>query len=520
MIFPRRPKREPKPAPPPPFAGRRSERIWFRRGLGFTIKATIEEPEAIRIMVKRHGGDEREREVTRADLRPLMALNTFREWPADEAWLIAREAQDLIYWSDAPTSRGTTGAPLAEGRATQGKIALRDGVAILVATTDEFQQIVPWGFMPRRGALEPKRMHGARFSSNELRVEAYALDLFGNEHAVRVLRRLLPWLDGRASWAELEARFSGAEHRLAKNILEWLDDAACLELAPAKTCFDREGPWVAWLGHACVLVRVGEATVLVDPLMMRRSVPPAPFLDNPFDWRLLPERIDACLITHADNDHLNPHTLVRLDRETPMIVPAPVVDRPYQVDIDEVLRFIDFSQVRHVSPWESVKVGDTVITGVPFMGEDWGLELAKATYVISGPKGRVYVGADSFNDSAVHARVAKDLGPIDFAFLGISGCEEPLVAPPGFGYGEFYALWLPRARRNQWIRHTQGPLEAAEAARVLGAKNVFGYAAGGGSFMDMSHSDRGTHSALCSVLADQGLAHLAKTLELGVPYNF
>jgi L-ascorbate metabolism protein UlaG (beta-lactamase superfamily) len=499
--------------PPPAFAGERNERFWFRRAIGFTIKATIDEPSHARLVVKRHGGD-REVSLDRADLRRLMALDVFSEWPADEAWLLRMEADDLVYYARTVSDRRTTGAPLLTGPQSDAKIGLRDGLGITLAIADE-EEVVPWVFMPRRGALDEKRLIGVRISSLEAGTEVYSLDLYGAPPAAAVLRWLLPMLDGTRSWPEIESRFDQADRLHARRILEWLDDCACLDASSAAK-IRVDAPFVCWLGHAAALVRVGAVTLLVDPLFMRRSDPPRAFVDAPWDWRALP-KIDACLVTHADNDHLNPPTLMRLSPELAMVVPSEAPRRPYQVDIGEVLRFLRFEDVRPLAPWESLSVGDTQVTAVPFEGEDWGLDLSKSTYLIEGPKGRVYLSADSYNSAEIYHRV-RQRGPVDFAFLGISGCEEPLVAPPGFGYGEFYALWLPRARRNEWTAHTQGPKAAAQAAVALGAKAVFGYAAGGGSFMEMSHSDRGTHDDLAAELSALGVTMAAKKLQLGVPY--
>jgi L-ascorbate metabolism protein UlaG (beta-lactamase superfamily) len=422
-----------------------------------------------------------------------MALDTFRQWPEPTPWLQTLEAKDLVYYSRTPSGRATTGAPLLAGR--EARLALRDGLGLTLAIADA-DEIVPWVFMPRRGALTKKTLRGVRLSSLEAGTETYAVDLYGGPAAVTVLRALLPLLDGRFTAAAIAQHFDSSDRALVGAVLTWLDDCACLtHVSPSK--LQVGAPSVTWLGHAAVLVRVGNVTLLVDPLFVRRSDPPKPFIEAGFDWRLLP-KVDAVLITHADNDHLNPGSLE---------------DKPYQVDLHEVLRFLSFDDVRPLSDWSTLQLGDTRVTAVPFQGEDWGLSLAKATYLIEGPGGRVYVSADSFNASSLFERV-RSYGPIDFAFLGISGCEETLVAPPGFGYGEFYALWLPRGRRNEWIAHTQGPSDAAIAARALNARHVFGYAAGGGSFMEMAHADRGTHAELAEILGER-----AVRLTLGDPYS-
>lgn len=499
-------KTTPTAAPEPPFVRESAQPFWFRRAVGFTIKARIGEPERCVIKRKRHGG-ERESTLDRALLRRWMAMDQFREWPAEPEVLRALEANDLVYYARSAGGRATSGAPLLTGPEANARIALRDGVGLTLAIGDG-DEIVPWVFMPRRGALADKRLHGVRLSSLERGAEAYSLDLYGTDAEVRALRELLPLLDGTRTWRELQTT------PVAGAILEWLDDSGLLDDAPpAPLEMPRDS--LAWLGHACVLVQLGATRLLVDPLCIRRHLPPKPYQETPFDWRRLP-RPDALLITHADNDHLNPSTLLRLPRELPVFIAAPVAPKPYQVDAAEVLRFLGFTRITELQPWQRVNVGDAAIVATPFEGEDWGLPLAKTTFALQGQR-TVYLGADSHNSARALAEIRERVGPVDFACLGVSGCEEPLVAPPGFGYGEFYALWLPRDRRNEWLVHTDGPSHAAEAARALGAKRAFGYAAGGGSFMDMAHSDSGSHAALAELLDGSGSEAVA--LGLGEPHG-
>lgn len=66
---------------------------------------------------------------------------------------------------------------------------------------------------------------------------------------------------------------------------------------------------VTWLGGAGLLLNVRGATILIDPLLTGFDMPVL------FDCPLKPEavpRLDACLVTHIDNDHFSRETCLAL----------------------------------------------------------------------------------------------------------------------------------------------------------------------------------------------------------------
>jgi L-ascorbate metabolism protein UlaG (beta-lactamase superfamily) len=74
---------------------------------------------------------------------------------------------------------------------------------------------------------------------------------------------------------------------------------------------------LTWLGHASVLIEVGGARLLTDPVLrrrvwhLRRQVPVPP----------VPERLDAVLISHLHHDHLDLPTIRALDPAVPLVAP-------------------------------------------------------------------------------------------------------------------------------------------------------------------------------------------------------
>ena len=66
---------------------------------------------------------------------------------------------------------------------------------------------------------------------------------------------------------------------------------------------------VRWLGNGGIMMNVRGTTILIDPLLMGFDMPLL------FDIPLTPEQIpalDACLVTHIDNDHFSRETIAAL----------------------------------------------------------------------------------------------------------------------------------------------------------------------------------------------------------------
>ena len=453
---------------------------FYRRAVGFDIRVDTRRRDEVLVGAEGHGAAP----LARTRLREWMALDHFVENPLPAHVLSQLDARDLIYHSEDPAPHLTTGAPLKE---RTGNVALRGNVKVVPLIGEDLQ---PLPFMPRRGSL-PTALTGLRFYSLEMETHAYSVTISGE---IAALRALLPQLTGMSTWEAL------AE---AHALLEWLDDCALLTSTPPPR--HNEGD-LTWLGHAAVLAHLGDASVLVDP-MFAPTPEPRRGVAMP-DWRTLPP-LDAIAITHADHDHLHPSSLLLLPPQTPVFFPAAAL-QPYQVDAEALLALLGFTDVTRVQPWQTITLRDTQLTATPFTGENWGLALAQTTYVVAGPRGAIYLAADSRLDATALERIAAE-HVIDFAFLGVTGSAEPLAASARYGYGHFYKAFLDRAQRNAWTIHTAGPEESARAAALLKAKRVFGYAAGGGTFTKLAFSDRGTHAQLATRLAG-----IAVDLPLGV----
>jgi L-ascorbate metabolism protein UlaG (beta-lactamase superfamily) len=112
--------------------------------------------------------------------------------------------------------------------------------------------------------------------------------------------------------------------------------------------------WLAWLGHASFLLRLGGRTVVVDPVLSQRILGAGQRFTRPGLDRLPP--LDLLLISHNHYDHLDAPTVRTLDRATPVVAPS---------GLGRWFRCRGFTAVTELDWWESVRVGALEVTFVP-----------------------------------------------------------------------------------------------------------------------------------------------------------
>jgi L-ascorbate metabolism protein UlaG (beta-lactamase superfamily) len=184
---------------------------------------------------------------------------------------------------------------------------------------------------------------------------------------------------------------------------------------------------IRFLGHATLLIDLGYVRILTDPLLRHRV--------SGLVWRHprprteLDHRVDAVLISHMHQDHLDVPSLRRLGHEVPLLVPR------------RAGRFMarrGFGNVHELLPGQAVAISESAATGDPagiHQAVRPGEVRVRAThadhigfrppfgpfggslgFVIEGGGRRIYFAGDTdlFSEMA-------ELGPIDVAILPVSG---------------------------------------------------------------------------------------------------
>jgi L-ascorbate metabolism protein UlaG (beta-lactamase superfamily) len=450
--------------------------------------------------------------TTSLSVEEVRALSDLSHWKtADEVGAPFEQLAGLVekncaYWSAGRPSRSLTGERLKD---LGGRLALRGNVHAQPILRMSDGVVCPFPEMPRRGSLDGAQIVAMQLKVTEMHEPVYQVVVGCCSGHALTLRDLLPRLDGRHESSSLLSDPG------AQAVLAVLNDCGMLE---RYTSPGWDGtPRITWMGHAQVLYEAGGKRILVDPLPSYPSSPTR-YAVEPCDPRDLGP-LDAVLLTHGDNDHMNATALCRVPRSTPVVIPSCPIEKPYQVDMRQYLRVLGFERIIELDEWQRLTLGDVTIVATPFRGEDWGLVLPCRTYLIHGSDVTIYLNADSTSTPEAYERIAQEYR-VDIAFVGVTGAAEAHAMPPGFGYGHFYATWIDPAKHNEWVALCNGPAESAEVARRLGARYAFGYAAGGAPFYTPAYSDRGSHAELARHLDAMSDGPEAIALEVGVPVNF
>lgn len=228
---------------------------------------------------------------------------------------------------------------------------------------------------------------------------------------------------------------------------------------------------LTYIGHGTTLLRLGEASVLTDPMLRaglgplrRQSQPPSPEL---------PGIPDVVLISHLHRDHLDLPSLRRVPGRTPVVLPRGGAEWAEKGGADQILE---------IGRGETVSHGGLEITAVPAAHDGhrgrWGGEIEALGYVIrSGERAAYFAGdTDLFPEMS-------ELGDIDVALLPVWGWGPsvgeghlnpekaaraaamigPRLAVP-IHWGTFYPVGLRRLRPDPLV---QPPLEFARLTREL-----------------------------------------------------
>jgi L-ascorbate metabolism protein UlaG (beta-lactamase superfamily) len=189
----------------------------------------------------------------------------------------------------------------------------------------------------------------------------------------------------------------------------------------------RDDERLTWVGHATVLLELGGARLLTDPLLRtrlghlcRHGARPRPEMT---------QDIDAVLVSHVHLDHLDVRSLRTMARTARVIAPT---------GAGKLLRRIGFAEVDEVVVGDRVTVGDATVTALPAVHDarrgPLGAAVETLGYEIIGAQ-RVYFAGDT----ELFEGMRSFAGRFDVALLPVWGWG------PSLGPGHMDPLGAARA---------------------------------------------------------------------------
>jgi N-acyl-phosphatidylethanolamine-hydrolysing phospholipase D len=191
-------------------------------------------------------------------------------------------------------------------------------------------------------------------------------------------------------------------------------------------------PTATWVGHSTLLVQMGHATFLTDPIWSATASPVAPlgprrFVAPGISLEALPP-IDFVLVSHGHYDHLDVDTLGALAARSPATrFYVPLGNGP-------LLRDRGIERVRELDWGERVADGAVTVHCLP--AQHWsrrglrdGRRTLWASWAVVSPERRFYFAGDS-GYSADFAAIGAALGPFDLAALPIGAYSPPAMMRP------------------------------------------------------------------------------------------
>tara|TARA_B100002051_G_scaffold239420_1_gene242644 strand:+ start:227 stop:1222 length:996 start_codon:yes stop_codon:yes gene_type:complete len=218
----------------------------------------------------------------------------------------------------------------------------------------------------------------------------------------------------------------------------------------------KQGNYVAWIGHATFLIKLGKTTIITDPVFEKNMGPlifgPKRFVDPALKLNELP-KIDLFLLTHNHYDHLSTRTIQRFPFKKAKVL-APLKLGKYFVRNG-------FRDVNEMDWYEEIKINDLKVTLVPAV--HWSKRSLWDTnktlwgsFIIEYQGIKIFFACDTGYGN-IYKDLGKKYGPIDLTLINIGAYNFYPMAPI----------------KDKSIYHTN-PEEALQIGKDLNSKKMLG----------------------------------------------
>ena len=213
---------------------------------------------------------------------------------------------------------------------------------------------------------------------------------------------------------------------------------------------------MAWIGHATFLIKLGDTTIITDPVFSKNMGPwifgPKRYVDPAISLNEIPE-VNLFLLTHNHYDHLDYRTIKKFPYKKTNVLTPLKLGRYFSKN--------SFKNVREMDWYDQTIINDLKITFVPAV--HWSKRTLTDTnktlwgsFLIEYKDKKIFFACDTGYGN-IYKELGKKYGPIDLTFINI-------------GAYNFYPM---SPKKDKSIYHTN-PEEALNIGQDLKSKKVLG----------------------------------------------
>ena len=184
----------------------------------------------------------------------------------------------------------------------------------------------------------------------------------------------------------------------------------------------KDDDYVAWIGHATFLIKLGNTTIITDPLFSKNAGPlifgPKRYVDPAINLKEIPE-VNLFLLTHNHYDHLDYRTIKKFPYKKAKVLTP--------LKLGKYFTRNGFSEVQEMDWYDQTEVNDLKITLMPAV--HWSKRTLSDTnrtlwgsFLIEYKNKKIFFACDTG-----YGNIYKDLGnrygPIDLTFVNIGAYD-------------------------------------------------------------------------------------------------
>ena len=211
--------------------------------------------------------------------------------------------------------------------------------------------------------------------------------------------------------------------------------------------------YIGWIGHATFLIKLGNTTIITDPVFSKNGGPlifgPQRYTEPALNLNELP-KIDLFLLTHNHYDHQDMGTIRKFPYKDTKVLTA--------LKLGKYFTKHHFKDVQELDWYQEVKFNDLKITFLPAV--HWSKRSLTDTnktlwgsFLIEYAGKKIFFACDTGYGN-IYKKIGKEYGPIDLTMINIGAYD-----------------FRPMFEKS--IYHTS-PEEALQAAQDLKSKKVLG----------------------------------------------